>query len=145
MGEIKSYKELRVWQNGIEIADKVYSITKSFPSEERFGLVLQMRRCSVSIVSNIAEGWGRENTKNFINFLRISKGSLFELETQLLLSKRQNFISESSFVEISEILEYEDKMLKKLIISLQNSVPKHLQEEKVKYKTFSVLDSDDEQ
>lgn len=83
----------------------VYNLTKAFPDEEKFGLISQIRRCSVSIPSNIAEGWGRLSRKNYIQFLRISRGSLFELETQILISKKLEYILDSDSVEslITEI------------------------------------------
>ena len=90
--KIESYKDLIVWQKGIDLVKNVYTITKSFPKEEMFGLTNQMRRASVSIPANIAEGWGRNSTKNYIQFVRISRGSLFELETLLVIAKNQNYI-----------------------------------------------------
>lgn len=87
MSQIKSYKELIVWQKSMVLVSDIYKVSASFPDSEKFGLTSQMRRASVSIPSNIAEGWGRLSRKNYIQFLRISRGSLFELETQLLITK----------------------------------------------------------
>ncbi|MBD0426644.1 four helix bundle protein [Aquisalinus flavus] len=78
----------------MDLSVEIYRITSAYPREEQFGLVSQMRRSSVSIPSNIAEGFGRETTQAFIQFLRISQGSLKELETQILLSRRLEFIKE---------------------------------------------------
>jgi four helix bundle protein len=90
---INSFKDLIVWQKSMELVEKVYKITESFPTKEQFGLISQMRRAAVSIPSNIAEGYGRNSTGSYIQFLSIARGSLLELETQLELSKRLNFIN----------------------------------------------------
>ena len=95
----------------------IYELTITFPDDEWFGLTSQMRRCSVSIPSNIAEGWGRLSRKNYIQFLRISRGSLYELETQILISKQLNYIKDSESVE-SLIIEI-SKMLNSLIRKLE--------------------------
>lgn len=80
--KINSHKDLKVWQESMALVENIYQITKSFPSNEQFGLVAQMRRCAISIPSNIAEGAGRKGSKEFVRFLYISMGSLSELETQ---------------------------------------------------------------
>lgn len=82
---MKSYKDLDVWQAARILANQVYSITRDFPRDEQFGLTSQMRRCSVSIPSNIAEGCGRNHPKNSIQFFFIARGSIYELETQLYI------------------------------------------------------------
>ena len=91
---MKSYRELDVWKESRKLVSKVYLVTKNYPKEEVYGIINQLRRCSVSIPSNIAEGCGRRTSKETIHFLYISRGSLYELETQLFLSKDLNFISE---------------------------------------------------
>jgi len=78
---VNSYKELIVWQKSIAMVTQIYTLTRSFPAEEKFGLASQLNRAAVSIPSNIAEGWGRESAKNYLQFLRISRGSLMETET----------------------------------------------------------------
>ena len=83
MGEIKSSKDLLIWQKGIKIVSLVYQLAKSFPQEELYALTSQIKRAAVSIPSNIAEGYGRNTDKSFSHFLDISRGSLFEIETQL--------------------------------------------------------------
>jgi four helix bundle protein len=83
---IANFKELKVWQESVKLARAVYMLTKSFPSDERFGLTSQMRRAAVSIPSNIAEGYGRANRKEYLHFLSVSMGSLHELETQLIIA-----------------------------------------------------------
>ena len=91
MGEIKSYKDLLIWQKGIKIVCLVYQLVKSFPQEELYALTSQIKRASISIPSNIAEGYGRNTDKSFSPFLDISRGSLFEIETQLLIANELGF------------------------------------------------------
>lgn len=87
------FRDLRVWNEAMALAEAVYGMTSSFPADERFGLVAQMRRASVSVPSCIAEGNGRGSTKDYLRFLSIAKGSLGELQTQILLSVRLGFVS----------------------------------------------------
>ena len=101
----------------MKLVTQIYELTKMLPDDERFGLTSQMRRCSVSVPSNIAEGWGRLSRKNYIQFLRISRGSLYELETQILITKQLNYINDSKAVE-SLIIEI-SKMLNSLIRKLE--------------------------
>lgn len=84
----------------MDLTEVIYSVTHSFPDEEKFGLISQMRRCSISVASNIAEGAGRNSNKEFNQFLGFSQGSLFELETQVLISKRLKFLFEEAEKEI---------------------------------------------
>ncbi len=77
---VTTYKDLVVWQKGIELVNEIYVVTRIFPKEEMFGLTNQLRRAAISIPANIAEGWGRSSTKNYVQFIKISLGSLFELE-----------------------------------------------------------------
>lgn len=91
---VQSYKDLRIWQLGMDMTESCYILTKSFPKEETYGLVSQIRRAATSIAANIAEGHGRETTGAFIQFLRIAQGSLKELETHLLISLRLGFADE---------------------------------------------------
>jgi len=86
METVESYRDLRVWQMGLQLAKDCYIFTRTFPREELFGLTSQIRRAGASIPANIAEGNGRENTRDYIRFLRIAQGSLKELETHLILS-----------------------------------------------------------
>jgi four helix bundle protein len=86
---MKTYIELQVWIEARKLVNEVYLLTKNFPKEEIYGIISQIRRCAVSIPSNIAEGCGRRTSKETIQFLYISRGSLFELETQLFLSSDQ--------------------------------------------------------
>ena len=86
MGEFRTYKELDVWIKSRAFVKEIYLLTKDFPKDELFGLTSQMRRCAVSIPSNIAEGYGRQYKKETIQFLHIARGSLYELESQLYIS-----------------------------------------------------------
>ncbi len=90
---MKSYKDLLVWQKSFNLVIAIYTVLKLMPKDEMFRLTSQIKRCSVSVSSNIAEGWGRATDKSFINFLRIAKGSLFEMETQLLIVKELKMVS----------------------------------------------------
>jgi four helix bundle protein len=115
---IKSYKDLLVWQKGMTLVENVYSLSKNFPDEEKFGLTSQVRRCAVSIPSNIAEGWGRGTKPAYRNFLNIARGSLLELETQILIGQRLGYINSTS--GISSLIEEESKMLNSLINKLKD-------------------------
>ncbi len=101
---VKSYEDLEVWQLGMEVAEITYRWTHNFPPDEVYGLRLQMRRASVSIPSNIAEGHERESTREFLNFLSIARGSLGELNTQYLLSVRLRYCKQEDFQPVSEML-----------------------------------------
>lgn len=112
MSGIKSYKELLIWQKGIKIVILVYKLTRSFPKDEIFALTSQIKRASVSIPSNIAEGFGRQSDKSFNHFLNISRGSLNEIETQLIIAKELEFILDNNlFNEIMFLIEEESKMI----------------------------------
>ena len=112
MAQIKSYKDLLIWQKGINIVVLVYKIVESFPKEELYALSNQLKRASVSIPSNIAEGYGRNSEKSFSHFLDISRGSLFEIETQLIIAKELGIISdEILFNTILKQIEEESKMI----------------------------------
>jgi four helix bundle protein len=118
--KIESYKDLIVWQKGIELVNEIYILTKRFPKEEMFGMTNQMRRAAVSIPANIAEGWGRNSTKSYIQFVRISRGSLYEIETMLVIAKNQNYINEEQKSSTSSRIDELGKMLNKLLISLDH-------------------------
>ena len=113
------YKKLNVWSESIKIASIIYEITMRFPKEEQFGLTSQMRRCAVSIASNIAEGSGRNNPNEFNHFLGYAIGSSFELETQLILANGLGFCNETDFNNLMEKLIVCQKMLFKLQQSLK--------------------------
>jgi len=120
---LKNYKELKVWQKSYQLCLEIYRITARFPKDEKFGLTSQIRRSVVSVPSNIAEGYGRKTTADYIKSLYIAYGSNCELETQIMLSGDLDYI-DSDIVKVimAEINEVE-RMLKALIKSLEN---KHL-------------------
>ena len=112
---MKSYRDLIVWQKSMKLVTDVYSATKCFPNEELYGLTLQKRRSAVSLPCNIAEGYGRNSTKDYLRFLQISSGSLFELQTQLEISRYLKFMTEESFEKIYESSREIERMLRSLI------------------------------
>ncbi|MCK9225503.1 MAG: four helix bundle protein [Candidatus Muirbacterium halophilum] len=115
---IKNYKELDVWKNSMLLVQEIYIKTRDFSENEKFGLVSQMRRASVSIPSNIAEGWGRKTTKDYVKFLHISLGSLYELETQVIICENINLIDNNNLKEIHQFIKDISKMLNVLIYKL---------------------------
>ncbi len=115
----KPHKRLKTWQLAMNISIAIYKATENFPSEEKFGLVSQMRRSAVSIPSNIAEGAGRNTKKEFINFLHIAQGSLSELDTQMEIALRLKFIDREDWRPLDLKLLEEDKILSGLINSLK--------------------------
>ena len=115
-----NFKELKVWQKAIELTVEIYKITSSFPSEEKFGLVSQLRRASVSTSSNIAEGSGRNSNKEFVHFLSISIGSAYETETQLIISRRLNYMEDIKFEELITKITEIQRMLNAFSENLKN-------------------------
>ena len=109
------HKNLIVWKKSMELASKVYSVTSAYPQAELFGLTGQMRRCAISIPSNIAEGYGRGSNKDLVRFLHTALGSANELDTQLILSFNFGYLSENDFQEVSNLNEEVVKMLSSLI------------------------------
>lgn len=105
------FKNLEIWKRAVTLATKIYKVTSAFPDEEKYGLVSQLRRCSVSISSNIAEGAGRNTNKDFKRFLSIAYGSSYELETQLIISKNLELISSSESEKLCSEVEELQKML----------------------------------
>jgi four helix bundle protein len=118
MEKITSYKQLNIWQDGIILVEKVYEITKKFPKEEMYGLTSQVRRASVSIPSNIAEGFKRFHPKEHVNFLRISQGSLAELETELIIAGKLNYAPQDIINELLLLTESISKRISKSIIKI---------------------------
>lgn len=115
-----NYKEFKVWKRSIALNVFIYECTRSFPVEEKFGLVSQMRRSAISIPSNIAEGSGRRTDKDFAHFLSIAHGSICELESQLFISLELKFISKEDFEKIINELKEIQKMLYVLIIKFDS-------------------------
>jgi four helix bundle protein len=120
---LKNYKELKVWQKAYQLCVEIYKITQSFPKEERYGLTSQIRRSAVSIPSNIAEGYGRKTTREYIQALYIAYGSNCELETQVLLSGDLGYTKADKLEKLRGDIGDIERMLKGLIKSLEN---KHL-------------------
>jgi len=118
--KIRSYRDLRVWQEGIALAEACYLLTKRFPKDELFGMTSQIRRAATSVPANIAEGYGRDSTGEYIQFLRVSQGSLKELETHLALSSRVGLVADSETKSVLEECDRLGKMLHRLIRSLQS-------------------------
>ena len=113
------FRELKVWQKAVDLAIDVYNLTRQLPKEEKFALSDQMRRAAISVPSNIAEGHGRDSSKDFVRFLSMSRGSLRELSTQLEISYRLQFIEKTKNIEISEKITEIDKMLTALATNWQ--------------------------
>lgn len=118
--EIQTHRDLIVWQKAIDFVETVYALSGTFPEEEKFGLTSQIRRASVSISSNIAEGAARQSTKEFIRFLYMALGSLSEVETQIIIALRLRFINDIS--KIAKELETIRKMILNLIKSLKEKL-----------------------
>ena len=102
LGKIKSFTDLNAWKEGHKLVLMVYGVTKTFPKEELFALVSQMRRCAVSITSNIAEGFSRQSYKEKVQFYSISQGSVTELQSQLLVARDIGYTTKEKFQEIAE-------------------------------------------
>lgn len=109
--KINSYSDLTVWQKSIQLVEMIYVITKDFPKDELYALTNQIRRAAVSIPSNIAEGQQRNSTEQFCYFLSIAQGSKAEVETQVIIAKRLNYITENKEKELLKQLEEISKML----------------------------------
>lgn len=115
---MKNFKNLNVWQNGIELVIDIYKKTEDFPKEEIYGLTSQIKRSAMSIPSNIAEGTGRSSDKDFNRFLDVALGSSFELETQLIIANRLKFLDDIDFNKLNQQIDEEQKM----IIGLQKTL-----------------------
>ena len=117
--KVKGFKDLLVCQKAVDLADVVYEYTENFPTKEMYGLSSQMRRCSVSIASNIAEGNARNGTKELLHFLSIAKGSLAELETQMIIANRRKFLTEDIFLKVSDNIRELDYLVFNLMQKLK--------------------------
>ncbi len=113
------YKELAVWQKAMDLVMDVYRISANFPDEEKFGLIAQLRRAAVSVPSNIAEGQGRQTVGEFKQFLGHARGSLFEVETQLLIAKRLEWIAPQDSGRLQGQVDEVGRLLNGLIRSLK--------------------------
>jgi four helix bundle protein len=124
--KIQSYEDLEVWQMAMNLAEDCYRLTATFPREETYGLTAQTRKAAVSIPANIAEGYGRNQTGNFLHFLRIAQGSVRELETHLLLASRLQITDADRAAPCREKAIRVSKMLRALIRKLEEPVlPNH--------------------
>ncbi len=118
-GRVQSYEDLRVWQAGISLCAEVYQITATFPTDERFGLTSQMRRAAVSVPSNIAEGWGRGTRADYLRFLRIARGSLYEIRTQVTIAERIGIAAPTDAARLIASIEDLRRPLQGLIRTLE--------------------------
>lgn len=117
---VKSFRDLRVWQAAMDLVEKIYRLTQKFPNHEAYGLTNQLRRAAVSIPSNIAEGHAREHTKEYLNFLSVTQGSLAELQTQVEIASRLGYAALSA---VREVLD-DSVSLSKQLYALRNAVAK---------------------
>lgn len=120
--QLKNYKELIVWQKAYQLCLEIYKITKKFPKSELFGLSYDLKRTVISVPSNIAEGYGRQTTKEYIRFLYISYGSYCELETKILLTGDLDYISKEEKQRLLSLGQEVERMLKALINSLEKKI-----------------------
>ena len=114
---MRDFRKLEVWHQSMDLVDKIYTLCDSFPKGEQFGLVQQIKRCAVSIPSNIAEGNSRDSEKEYSRFLQIALGSAFELETQLLISQKRKYINDEE--DTFELLKIVQKRLNALNKSIK--------------------------
>lgn len=119
---IKSYKDLIVWQKSMLLVTMVFKLTEKFPRSELYGIISQIRRAAVSIPSNIAEGWGRRSTKEYLQFYAIAYGSVLELETQLLISQNLGFGDSVKYEAVFSLLVEVSKMLHVMAFDLKRGL-----------------------
>ena len=121
--EIKNYRDLKVWQQAMEVVVECYSLVKQFPSQELYGLTSQLRRAAISVPANIAEGHGRAYTKEYLRHISIAKGSLVELETHIQIAGRLNYCDEN---KLNELLE-KTNSIGRMLTSLRKSITRNSQ------------------
>lgn len=117
---LKSYKDLIVWQKSIELVKEIFLLTSKFPKSELYGLTSQMRRASVAIPSNIAEGYGRKSEKEYARYYSIAYGSALELETQIIIAKQLNFANQSDYIRPDSLLNETLRMLNVMNAAYRN-------------------------
>ena len=117
--QIRTHRDLRAWQEAMNLAERVYRVTEGFPDAERFGLSQQMRRASVSVISNIAEGAARNSSREFAQFLGVARGSLAELESQLELAVRLSFVKDPN--QVGALCATCGRMLTALLLSIRRN------------------------
>ena len=115
MEKIRNFRDLNIWKLGMEIVEDIYKLTKEFPKEELYGLSAQMRRCAVSIPSNVAEGFTRKHNKEYKQFLYIALGSCAELETQIEITTKLSFLSDKQKEELLEKINHTTRMIMNLL------------------------------
>jgi four helix bundle protein len=123
---INSYRDLMVWKKGIDLVTECYKLTGAFPKSQQYSLSDQLQRAAVSVPSNIAEGWGRQSTKEFLRHLSIAYGSLAEVETQLVIARKLEYISEATAAHVHEL----STEVAKMIVSLKRSLRRRAGREK---------------
>jgi four helix bundle protein len=111
---MKTFRDLVVWQKSMNLVTQIYDLTKKFPKDENYGLTLQIRRCAVSIPSNIAEGYGRKSTQDYLRFLQISISSLYELQTQIEIGLNLKYLSNEDFDKVYELSREVERMISSL-------------------------------
>jgi four helix bundle protein len=116
---IRTFRDLVAWQKAIALTRLVYRLTGTFPSDERFGLVIQMRRAAVSVPANIAEGYGRGARQEYIRYIQMARGSLFELQTHAEIAHGQGWMTDSAFREFNQSAEEVDRIVSGLLRSLK--------------------------
>ncbi len=121
-GEIRSYRDLEAWRLAIRLTKVVYRMSEHFPGDERFGLTSQIRRAAVSIASNIAEGWGRGSTSDYARFLRMARGSMYEVETQGQIALELGFVDKDKFDFFEQTVDEAGRVLAGLIRSIENKL-----------------------
>ncbi|WP_367115604.1 four helix bundle protein [Thiohalocapsa sp.] len=117
---VQTYRDLEVWQKSMDMVEEIYRLTKRFPKDEMFGLTSQIRRASVSVPANIAEGYGRLHRKEYINHLSIAQGSLLEAETHLQIAVRLEYLDREQVKQAWGLMQDVGKMLRRLISALRD-------------------------
>ena len=119
---IESYRDLEAWKLAIRLTKFIYRASEQFPQDERFGLTSQIRRAAVSVASNIAEGWGRGTTSDYARFLRMARGSIFEVETQMVIAREMGFVGDEVFQPVDELLKDTGRVLAGLLRSIEKKL-----------------------
>lgn len=119
---MKTFRELIVWQKSMAFVTCIYEVSKTFPSDESYGLISQIRRSAIAIPSNISEGYGRDGLKDYIRFLNIGISSLFELQTQIEIAHNLRYIEKNKFQELYELSREIERMLSSLIRNLKSKL-----------------------
>jgi len=122
MAEINSHRDLVAWQKAYELGKLMYRLTASFPESERFGLTSQLRRGGVSVASNIAEGYGRASSSDYLRFLRVARGALFEIDTQVSFARDLGFMNDDGYVQADSLARECGRVLAGLIRSIEKNI-----------------------